>query len=132
VSRWSFTKNRYRIHGQQNIKFCLYLCFKETISEHRETFSPDCTRDLIDSFLEEMELRKKETDSNFNGKMNKIYLPDIRRVLHLTAKFDAIYIFTGFDYKYSFLQNYLLLLRLLPACFVPQYNPLFITVLFLS
>jgi len=66
---------------------CLYLCFKETISEHRETFSPDCTRDLIDSFLEEMELRKKETDSTFNGKVNKIYLPDIRRVLHLTAKF---------------------------------------------
>jgi hypothetical protein len=61
------------------------LCFKETISEHRETYSPDCTRDLIDSFLEEMELRKKETDSTFNGRMNNIYLPDIRRVLHLTA-----------------------------------------------
>lgn len=78
---------------------CLYLCFKETISEHRETFSPDCTRDLIDSFLEEMELRKKETDSAFNGKINKIHLPDIRRVLHLSAKCDAIYIFTSFDYK---------------------------------
>jgi hypothetical protein len=56
---------------------------KETISEHRETFSPDCTRDLIDSFLEEMEVRKKETDSTFNGKMNKTYLPDIRRECYI-------------------------------------------------
>jgi hypothetical protein len=55
---------------------------KETISEHRETFSPDCTRDLIDSFLEEMELRKKETDSTFNGKMNRTYRPDGRTLLH--------------------------------------------------
>jgi hypothetical protein len=107
------------------------LCFKETISEHRETFSPDCTRDLIDSFLEEMELRKKETDSAFNGKINKMYLPDIRRVLHLTAKFDATYIFTSFDYKERCLQNYFFLLRLFSACFVPQHNPPFITVLFL-
>ena len=110
---------------------CLYLCFKETISEHRETFSPDCTRDLIDSFLEEMELRKKETDSAFNGKINKMYLPDIRRALHLAAKCDAIYIFTSFGYKETFLQNYLFFLRLFPACFVPQYTLPFITVLFL-
>jgi hypothetical protein len=83
-------------------KNSLYLCFKETISEHHETFSPDCTRDLIDSFLKEMELRKKETDSTFNGKMNKIYLPDIRRVLHLTEQFNAFYIFTNFYYKEKF------------------------------
>lgn len=67
--------------------------FKETISEHRKTFSPDCTRDLIDSFLEEMEVRKKETDSTFNGKPNKIYLPSIRRLLHLTAKFSHLCIY---------------------------------------
>jgi hypothetical protein len=58
---------------------------KETISEHRETFSPHCTRDLIDSFLQEMELRKKETDSTFNGETNKIYLLDFRRVLRLES-----------------------------------------------
>ena len=76
--------------------------FKETISEHHETFSPNCTRDLIDSFLEEMEQRKKETDSTFNGKAKKIYLPNIKRVLHLTAKFNATNIFTSFEYKEKF------------------------------
>ena len=105
--------------------------FKETISEHHETFSPNCTRDLIDSFLEEMEQRKKETDSTFNGKAKKIYLPNIKRVLHLTAKFNATNIFTSFDYKETFLQNYLFLLRLFPAFIVSQHNPKFIIVLFL-
>lgn len=55
------------------LKKLFIFVFKETISEHRKTFSPDCTRDLIDSFLEEMELRKKETDSTFNGKTNKMF-----------------------------------------------------------
>jgi hypothetical protein len=55
------------------LKNLFIFVFKETISEHRKTFSPDCTRDLIDSFLEEMELRKKETDSSFNGKTNKMF-----------------------------------------------------------
>jgi hypothetical protein len=48
-----------------------YFIFKETITDHRRTFSPGCARDLIDSFLEEMELRNKQTDSTFNGKANK-------------------------------------------------------------
>ena len=85
----------------------LGFVFQETISEHHKTFSPDCTRDLIDSFLEEMELRKKETNSTFNGKANKIFFHVIRRVLHLSTKFKAIYIFISFDYKEMFLQNYL-------------------------
>jgi hypothetical protein len=46
--------------------------FKETISDHSKTFSPDCARDLIDSFLEEMELRNKRTDSTFHGKDNTV------------------------------------------------------------
>ena len=27
VSRWSFTKNHYMMHGQQNVKKCWIMCF---------------------------------------------------------------------------------------------------------
>jgi hypothetical protein len=57
----------------ENLKSQMFdFLFKETITDHRRTFSPDCTRDLIDSFLEEMELRNKQTDSTFHGKDNKL------------------------------------------------------------
>lgn len=50
-----------------------FFMFKETIDEHRKTLSPGCTRDFIDSYLEEMEVRKSETDSTFNGEYNNMY-----------------------------------------------------------
>jgi hypothetical protein len=50
-----------------------FIIFKETIDDHRKTFSPGCTRDFIDSFLEEMEVRKNEADSTFNGEYNNMY-----------------------------------------------------------
>jgi hypothetical protein len=49
------------------------FAFKETIDEHRKTFSPGHAKDFIDSFLEEMEARKNETDSTFNGQYNLLY-----------------------------------------------------------
>jgi hypothetical protein len=49
-----------------------FFIFKETIDDHRKTFSPGCTRDFIDSFLEEMEARKNETHSTFNGEYNNM------------------------------------------------------------
>nr|WGW06502.1 CYP15A1 [Blattella germanica] len=39
--------------------------FKEMIEDHRRTFSPECTRDLIDSFLQEMEVTKSHSNSSF-------------------------------------------------------------------
>ncbi|XP_069701115.1 methyl farnesoate epoxidase-like isoform X2 [Periplaneta americana] len=39
---------------------------KETIEEHRSTFSRDCARDLIDSFIEEMESRNGKAGLMFN------------------------------------------------------------------
>jgi hypothetical protein len=49
---------------------CFVFVFKETIDEHRKTFSPGHAKDFIDSFLEEMEARKNDTDSTFNGQYN--------------------------------------------------------------
>ncbi|XP_075430115.1 cytochrome P450 2D6-like isoform X1 [Ascaphus truei] len=47
---------------------------QETISEHQRTWDPNCTRDLIDAFLLEMEKVKEDKDSSFNKK-NLLYTP---------------------------------------------------------
>ena len=33
ASRWSFTKNHYMVHGQQNIKFYTYIVFSNFLSQ---------------------------------------------------------------------------------------------------
>lgn len=34
--------------------------FQETVDNHRETFDPDNMRDLIDTYIQEIDLSKKE------------------------------------------------------------------------
>lgn len=59
-------------HSHDNFNSQMFVfTFKETITDHRRTINPDYARDLIDSFLEEMELRNKQTDSTFDGKDQK-------------------------------------------------------------
>lgn len=41
--------------------------FKETIEEHRKSFNADIMRDLIDLYLLEMETRRFQTNSSFQG-----------------------------------------------------------------
>ncbi|MEE6502695.1 hypothetical protein FKM82_004606 [Ascaphus truei] len=54
------------------IRMLEYL--QEIISEHQRTWDPNCTRDLIDAFLLEMEKVKEDKDSSFNKK-NLLYTP---------------------------------------------------------
>lgn len=74
----------------------MFHLVKKVIDEHRATLDPSCPRDVIDSYLLEMEKQKDSPNVIFNGMEKFVIVPHLHNK-SLSSRFGQL--FPSFSFR---------------------------------